>query len=346
MAVMTATGWALRLAGRPSATSRQQACWRGHSPWRSSAAAWRCPASSPTRRCSPRRPPATRPPACCCSPPRGSGTLRCSGRAAGSGAGCSPSCDRAGGVQPGSRGGVAARRGCRPRRAVASVPVVLAVVAPLMDGRRPSPVVLAAALVVTAGAAMVQGVGRSGWASVSRGSTRAGLRSRLHVAGRATAGAPRSVGRLGPHDVAGRCALAAAAACTRDRRPCWTSAGDTPWPPDIWLSASPPSPSCSGTPASAAGRGRAGLLTGRRSCRRRGHGHGARSACPRPLVWLGIAIVAAGLVLGPARCGPGSTERAAGEPAPPRPGRRSARVGRHWRRRIGSMRLAARLNKV
>ena len=42
--------------------------------------------------------------------------------------------------------------------AVACVPLVLAVVAPLMDRRRPSPVVLLAALVVTCGAALVQGV--------------------------------------------------------------------------------------------------------------------------------------------------------------------------------------------
>jgi drug/metabolite transporter (DMT)-like permease len=45
--------------------------------------------------------------------------------------------------------------------AVACVPLVLAVVGPLQQGRRPSPVVLFAALVVTAGAALVQGVGRS-----------------------------------------------------------------------------------------------------------------------------------------------------------------------------------------
>lgn len=55
--------------------------------------------------------------------------------------------------------------------AVACVPLVLAVVAPLMDGGRPRPAVLLAALVVTCGAALVQGVGRSdlvglAWAAV------------------------------------------------------------------------------------------------------------------------------------------------------------------------------------
>lgn len=55
--------------------------------------------------------------------------------------------------------------------AVACVPLILAVAAPLMERRRPSPVVLLAALVVTCGAALVQGVGRSdlvglAWAAV------------------------------------------------------------------------------------------------------------------------------------------------------------------------------------
>lgn len=55
--------------------------------------------------------------------------------------------------------------------AVACVPLVLAVVAPLMDGRRPRPAVLLAALVVTCGAGLVQGIGRSdpsglAWAAI------------------------------------------------------------------------------------------------------------------------------------------------------------------------------------
>ena len=45
--------------------------------------------------------------------------------------------------------------------AVAGVPVVLAVAGPLVEGRRPRPGALTAALVVTAGAALVHGGGRS-----------------------------------------------------------------------------------------------------------------------------------------------------------------------------------------
>lgn len=42
---------------------------------------------------------------------------------------------------------------------IGSVPVVLAVVAPLMDGRRPAPRIVAAAVVVTAGAGVANGLG-------------------------------------------------------------------------------------------------------------------------------------------------------------------------------------------
>lgn len=45
--------------------------------------------------------------------------------------------------------------------AVASVPLVLAVVGPLAAGRRPAPLVVVAAVIVTAGAALVEGGGRS-----------------------------------------------------------------------------------------------------------------------------------------------------------------------------------------
>jgi hypothetical protein len=45
--------------------------------------------------------------------------------------------------------------------AVACVPSLLAVIGPLLEGARPRPHLVAAALVVTAGAALVQGLGRS-----------------------------------------------------------------------------------------------------------------------------------------------------------------------------------------
>jgi drug/metabolite transporter (DMT)-like permease len=55
--------------------------------------------------------------------------------------------------------------------AVAGAPIMLALAAPLLAGRRPEPAVLAAAVTVTAGAVLVQGGGRTdaaglGWAAV------------------------------------------------------------------------------------------------------------------------------------------------------------------------------------
>ncbi|MGE3289181.1 MAG: EamA family transporter, partial [Pseudonocardia sp.] len=55
--------------------------------------------------------------------------------------------------------------------AIAAVPLVLAVVGPLAAGRRPTPAVVCGALVVSVGAALVQGGGRTdaagiGWASL------------------------------------------------------------------------------------------------------------------------------------------------------------------------------------
>lgn len=56
--------------------------------------------------------------------------------------------------------------------AVACVPVVLGVIGPLLEGRRPNRRVLLAAVVVTAGSALVEGTGRAdaigiGWAAVA-----------------------------------------------------------------------------------------------------------------------------------------------------------------------------------
>jgi drug/metabolite transporter (DMT)-like permease len=45
---------------------------------------------------------------------------------------------------------------------IATVPIVLAVVGPLMDGRRPAPAIIAAACVVAAGAALANGLGGGG----------------------------------------------------------------------------------------------------------------------------------------------------------------------------------------
>lgn len=72
---------------------------------------------------------------------------------------------------PGAAARCPSRRAGCARRGGACVPLVLAMAGPALEGRRPRPVVLAAAVVVTCGAALVQGVGRTdgvglAWAAV------------------------------------------------------------------------------------------------------------------------------------------------------------------------------------
>ena len=183
--------------------------------------------------------------------------------------------------------------------AVAAVPVVLAVVGPLLEGRRPHPVVLLAAVVVTAGAALVQGLGRSdgvglAWAGVVLVCEAAFTLLALPVLGRlgpwgvsvhstwlaavvfavlalVTEG-PGAVARLRADDVAAVAYLAV---------------GTTAVAFVLWYSA-----------VRRIGAARAGLLTGVAPVAAAVVGVALGGAAPEPLVWVGIAVVAAGLVLG------------------------------------------------
>jgi drug/metabolite transporter (DMT)-like permease len=183
--------------------------------------------------------------------------------------------------------------------AVASVPLALAVVAPLMERRRPARQVLAAAFVVTCGAALVQGVGRTdaaglGWAVVVLG-CEAGftllavpLLARLGpwgVSVHATwiaavafgcAGlvheGPTAVTRLGSRQLMGVAYLAI---------------GVTAVAFVLWYSS-----------VQRLGAGRAGLLTGVAPVAAAATGVLLGGPAPRPLVWVGILVVAAGLALG------------------------------------------------
>jgi drug/metabolite transporter (DMT)-like permease len=183
--------------------------------------------------------------------------------------------------------------------AVASVPVLLAVVGPLLEGRRPRPVVLVAALVVTVGAALVQGLGRSdttglAWALVvllcEAGFTLLALPVlgrhgpwgvSVHttwlaalvfaVLGLVTEG-PTAAGRLtGSH-------LGAVAAL---------AIGTTAVAFVLWYFA-----------VGRLGSARAGLLTGVAPVAAALAGVAMGAPAPGPLVWVGIAVVAAGLTLG------------------------------------------------
>lgn len=183
--------------------------------------------------------------------------------------------------------------------AVACVPLVLAVVGPLLERRRPGAVVLAAALVVTGGAALVQGVGRSdptglAWALVV-----------LCCEAGFTLLAVPVLRRHGPWGVSVHTTWLAAtvfltigllregpAAVLRLETPdllavCYLAVAVTAVAFVLWY-----------TCVTRLGAARAGLLTGVAPVAAAASGVLLGGPAPRPLVWLGIAVVAGGLALG------------------------------------------------
>jgi len=182
--------------------------------------------------------------------------------------------------------------------AVACVPPLLAVLGPLADRARPGRSGLAAALVVTCGAALVTGVGRTdaagvGWAAVVCGCDLAFTLLAMPVLGRhgpwgvpvhttwiaavlfATAGlvreGPAAVFRLRPEDwlAVGYLAVITAAAFV------------------LWY-----------WTVGRLGAGRAGLLGGVAPIAAAAIGVLLGGPVPRPLVWAGVAVVLGGLALG------------------------------------------------
>jgi len=183
--------------------------------------------------------------------------------------------------------------------AVACVPSLLAVIGPLLEGSRPRPYLVAAALVVTGGAALVQGLGRSdaiglAWAVVVFGCEAAFTLLALPV-----------LGRHGPWGVSVHATWLAAiifavlglahdgpAAALRLTRPDWLAVGYlavavTAAAFIMWYSA-----------VRRLGASRAGLLTGVAPVAAAATGVLLGGPAPRPLVWIGIAVVAGGLALG------------------------------------------------
>lgn len=183
--------------------------------------------------------------------------------------------------------------------AVACVPLVLAVVGPLLEGRSPRPLVLAAALVVTCGAALVQGLGRAdavglAWAAVVL----------VCEAGFTLLAVP-VLGRHGPWGVSVHTTWIAAAvfgvlglavegpAAVADLRSQdllaigYLAVAVTAVAFVLWYSS-----------VGRLGAGRAGLLTGVAPVAAAASGIALGAPAPRPPVWLGIALVAAGLTLG------------------------------------------------
>ncbi len=183
--------------------------------------------------------------------------------------------------------------------AVACVPILLAVLGPVLEGRGPAPAVIAAAVVVTCGAALVQGLGRAdaaglAWAAVTFACEAAftlmavpllGRHGPLGVSVHATWLAAVLFGLLG-------LAWEGPAAVTA-LRPGHVLAGVylavavTALAFVLWY-----------TCVERLGAGRAGLLTGVAPISAALTGVALGGPVPRPLVWVGVATVAAGLALG------------------------------------------------
>lgn len=189
--------------------------------------------------------------------------------------------------------------------AVACVPILLALIGPALEGNRPRLPVLAAAVVVTAGAALVQGLGRADglglvWALVVFGCEAAFTLLAVPVLGRhgpfgvsvhttwmaAAAFAVLGVATEGPGAVL-RLTATDLAACA------YLAVGVTALAFVLWY-----------TSVARLGAGRAGLLTGIAPIAAAATGVALGGPFPSAGVWAGIATVAAGLAFGLTRAAP------------------------------------------
>jgi drug/metabolite transporter (DMT)-like permease len=183
--------------------------------------------------------------------------------------------------------------------AVACVPPLFAVLGPILEKRRPARHGVLAALVVTAGAALVQGLGRSdaaglAWAVVVLACEAAFTLLAVPVLGRHGAVGVSvhatwlAVGMFGVLAVAVEGPGAAARLGAADLLAgAYLAVGVTAVAFVLWY-----------TSVRRLGTGRAGLLTGIAPIAAAAAGVALGGALPGPLVWAGVALVAAGLALG------------------------------------------------
>jgi drug/metabolite transporter (DMT)-like permease len=188
--------------------------------------------------------------------------------------------------------------------AVASVPALLAVGGPLLEGGRPRAAVLAAAVMVTCGAALVQGTGRAdaaglGWAAVVLGCEACFTLLAVPVLGRLGAAG------VSVHTTWLAAVLFAAIGTVREGPGAVLRLRPADWLADGYLAVAVTAVAFVLWYSSVRrlGAGRAGLLTGLAPVAAAGAGIALGGPAPRPLVWAGLAVVAAGLALGlrPAR---------------------------------------------
>ena len=190
--------------------------------------------------------------------------------------------------------------------AVACVPAVLAVIGPLLEGSRPHAAGVAAALVVTCGAALVQGLGRTdglgvAWAAVVFGCEAAFTLLAIPV-----------LGRHGPWGVSVHTTWIAAAVfavtgLVHEGPGAAARLGTRDWLAVLYLAVAVTAVAFVMWYSSVGrlGASRAGLLTGVAPVAAAAAGVLLGAPAPRPPVWAGITVVAAGLTLG-LRAGSGS----------------------------------------
>ncbi|WP_328960160.1 DMT family transporter [Streptomyces virginiae] len=183
--------------------------------------------------------------------------------------------------------------------AVASVPILLGLLGPFLEGRRPSRRVLLAAPVVVAGAVLVEGTGRTdaagvAWAALALGCEAAFTLLAVPVLRRhGPWGVSVHAVWLGALMLAGLTAVfESPAELTSLGRAQWAAAGYlavmvTAVAFLLWYRT-----------VAAVGAGRAGLLTGVAPLAAAGAGVLAGSGVPGPAVWLGLLVVIAGLAAG------------------------------------------------
>jgi drug/metabolite transporter (DMT)-like permease len=183
--------------------------------------------------------------------------------------------------------------------AVACVPSLLALIGPLAEGSRPRAAGVAAALVVTCGAALVQGLGRTdgiglAWAAVVFGCEAAFTLLAIPV-----------LGRHGPWGVSVHttwiaAVMFAAIGLAREGPVAAARLGREDWLAIVYLAVAVTAAAFVMWYSSVRrlGASRAGLLTGVAPVAAAAAGVLLGGPAPRPLVWVGIAVVAAGLALG------------------------------------------------
>src|SRR5271169_5810426 len=183
--------------------------------------------------------------------------------------------------------------------AVACVPAVLAVIGPLLEGSRPHAAGVAAALVVTCGAALVQGLGRTdglgvAWAAVVFGCEAAFTLLAIPV-----------LGRHGPWGVSVHTTWIAAVifavlGLVHEGPGAAARLGTRDWLAVVYLAVAVTAVAFVMWYSSVGrlGASRAGLLTGVAPVAAAAAGVLLGAPAPRPLVWAGITVVAAGLALG------------------------------------------------